>query len=76
MKLSYTSTQRMLFMAMEKTKRFLLESLRKTLREACWQERDLLEEEAIALVVMLLQEIKDTTVLQKRGSVDISDTNY
>ena len=79
MKLSYTVTQRMLLMAIVKTRTFLLESLQKTLWRVWrhdWQERELLEEKAIAIVVMLLQEIKGTTVLQKRGHVDISDTNY
>ena len=41
-----------------------------------WQEIELLQENTIASVVMLLQEIKDTSVLQSQGSVDFSDTNY
>ena len=54
---------------------FLLGSLRKTLRMV-WRH-DLagngasVREHYIVSVVMLIQEIKDTTVLQSQGSVDI-----
>ena len=68
MKLSYTSTQRMLFIAIGKTRKFLLESLRKTLRMVWrhdWQEIELLEEKVIASVVILIQEIKDATIQRR-----------